>query len=109
MNVRRWLCGSVCLVLGVALAQGAAPPPVPPWQRTLKGYEARRAQVLDRHVNEAQQDGDWARALKAARELAALRHRRQGHDHHEAVSARWRVVTMERERRTKRRFAPCLD
>src|SRR5262245_52850835 len=59
--------------------------------RTMSGADARRAQELDKAIDEALKADRWGRAVERAQELITLRARFQGPRHFEAVNAVWRL------------------
>ena len=96
---------AVLLALAVGLSARSADRPanepaaaLPPWQRLLRGEEARRAKQLQEQVDRHWAAADFEQALKPAQELAALRGQVQGPDHWGAVNARWKVKALERIR-----------
>jgi CHAT domain-containing protein/tetratricopeptide (TPR) repeat protein len=74
-----------------ALAAAAGPAallrPEPPYQRMLQGADAERAAALDKQIKELWAAVKFAEALEPAEELLALRRRRQGKGHWQAVGA----------------------
>jgi tetratricopeptide (TPR) repeat protein len=79
------------------LAQGAAPPRLPPpWQRQLRGPLAEQVSRLDARGERSWEAGDFRDAAEAARQILQLREREQGALHWEAVPARERVKALER-------------
>jgi len=68
----------------------------PPWQRSLQGDAAKKAEKLLAQVNELDAAGNYAAAVAAAKELLALREKVQGKDHWQASDERWQVKRLER-------------
>jgi tetratricopeptide (TPR) repeat protein len=87
------------LVLACTTTAGE-PPPKPdarlPWQRLLRGEDARRAGQLQARINDLAEAGKYAEAVAEATALAALRERLQGGDHWQTVDARQQVRTLRR-------------
>jgi tetratricopeptide (TPR) repeat protein len=94
-------------VVGLAVASLAAalhaeepakapPPAKPPWQRLLRGDDARKAAEQEKRLTEWQEAVRFAEALQAAQAMAELRGRVQGADHWQAVDARWEVEALGR-------------
>jgi tetratricopeptide (TPR) repeat protein len=108
--MRPWLI--VLAALGVAALvdgggagrlRGEDPAPSkPPWQRLLQGADAKKAEKLDKQLEELQEAGKFEEALPAAEELAALRSRVQGPDHWEVVDARYVVEALRRALRAEK-------
>src|SRR5262245_36114209 len=69
---------------------------LPPWQRVLKGEDARKAAELRERIKKSCAAGDLTDALRAAEALRELRAAAQGRDHWEAVYARWEVDAFRR-------------
>jgi CHAT domain-containing protein/tetratricopeptide (TPR) repeat protein len=65
----------------------------PPWQRVLKGDDARKVEAHEQEIAELEQKGKFADAVTPAREVLAIRSRVQGEDHWETVTARIRAQT----------------
>jgi tetratricopeptide (TPR) repeat protein len=85
------------LALGlVALSWGLAGAAAPPWERVLRGDDARRAARVKKEFDALQEAGRFEEALKLAVELEQLRQRVQGADHWEAVNAHWRAEAVRR-------------
>jgi hypothetical protein len=80
--------------LGLATAAGNGAEDAP-WQRMLKGDDARRAEALERRIEELQAGGQFAEAVQPAREVLTLRERVQGARHWQTVNARRQVETLK--------------
>jgi tetratricopeptide (TPR) repeat protein len=65
----------------------------PPWQRVLKGDDARKVEAREKEIAELEKKGRFADAVTPAREVLAIRSRVQGEDHWETVTARIRAQT----------------
>jgi tetratricopeptide (TPR) repeat protein len=76
---------------------------LPPWQRLLKGDDAKKVQALEKQIADLEKKGQFAEAITPAREALAFRRRLQGEDHWQTVDARIdeetvvRVATLSRE------------
>ena len=87
------------LVLAVSAATVLAQDPTanapqpPPWQRVLKGDEAKRVEALEKSIQDLEKKGQFAEAIAPAREVLAIRGRVQGEDHWETVNARIKEQT----------------
>jgi hypothetical protein len=87
--------GVVCLAVALRAAAlhaeepgKASPPAKPPWQRLLRGEEAKKAAEQEARLAKLRESAEFADALKVAEALAELRNKVQGADHWEAVNAR---------------------
>src|SRR5258708_6198320 len=96
--------GSVCLSFGGALlclltAGAAFGQPVPagptaqpaakaPWQRLLRGEEAKRVDQLEKQIDEARRNGRVEEAQTLARSAWEIRTRVQGEDHWQTADAK---------------------
>jgi tetratricopeptide (TPR) repeat protein len=69
---------------------------VPPYQRLLRGDDARNAEALQAQVDRYWAAGRFGETLRPAEELVALRQKAQGADHWEAVNARWQAEAVRR-------------
>jgi CHAT domain-containing protein/Tfp pilus assembly protein PilF len=88
------------LFAGVPQALAEAPSPEKPaWERLLQGADQKKATELDGRVDQLQEAGKWAEAVRAAEELLELRQKVQGKDHWEAVNARWQVQALRAAQR----------
>jgi hypothetical protein len=67
-----------------------------PWKRLLQGADAEKAKQLDEQIGKLIEARQFADALKATEEVAALRARVQGVDHWEAVNSKWDAEAMRR-------------
>ena len=101
-------------VWGLTVAQGLPAEdrtPKPPYERLLKGDDARKAAELDKKISALIEADNYAEAIQVAEELLALRQRVQGADHHEAVDVQWgldalrKVAGLPAERRAAWRAA----
>jgi len=90
--------GIVVLWLMVAVVAMADEPAkeLPPWQRMLKGEEAKTAERLEKEASDARAAGDLVKWGDAVRELAKVRLAKQGRDHWQTVDALWRAAAVER-------------
>ncbi len=99
---------SVGWFLGVILAStSAAAPPAkdaepagllekPQWQRLLTGEDAQTVERLEKKLGNLENTGRFAAAIAPAKQVLAIRKRRQGTDHWETVNARIKAETCER-------------
>ena len=71
---------------------------LPPWQRLLKGEDARKAEALEKQYVELQKKGQFAAAVTPAHQDWEIRRRLQGDDH-------WQTVRVRREEETCARVA----
>src|SRR5262249_45747357 len=96
------MLGSVLIIpVAVSLAQApsqkeAGVAKKSPWQRVLQGDEARRAEALEKTVDELEKKGQFAEAIAPAGEVLAIRQRVQGEDHWETKVARIKIQTWAR-------------
>jgi tetratricopeptide (TPR) repeat protein len=93
-----WVASLPCVLpvlTGIALCADE-PARKPPWQRLLQGEEARKAEGQEKHLDELQEAGKFAEALKVAEALAELRGKAQGADHWQAANARGQVDALRR-------------
>jgi tetratricopeptide (TPR) repeat protein len=74
--------------LGLVLAAAANGAEEEPWQRLLKGDDAKKATELQQQIDKLTESGKFAEAVKPAEEVLALRQRVQGDKHWETVTAR---------------------
>src|SRR4051794_35549731 len=74
----RLLC---VLLLALGSTVQAAGDDTPPWQRGLKGEEARKAAALEQQIDELEMAGKFAEAVKPAEAVLALRQQGQGDKH----------------------------
>jgi tetratricopeptide (TPR) repeat protein len=80
---------------------------LPPWQRVLKGNDARMVATLEKQIAELEQKGQVANAATPAGEALSIRRRVQGEEHWETVDARikqqrcLRVSALSREDRSE--------
>jgi tetratricopeptide (TPR) repeat protein len=99
-----WLAGLACLGPGLVADAGAADSPhqpaasLPPYQRLLRGADARKAKGLEEQLAKDLAAGRLEEARGAAEAVLALRRRVQGADHWQTVSARWQVEAIRRAR-----------
>jgi tetratricopeptide (TPR) repeat protein len=82
--------------------RGDEPAPKPPWQRLLQGDDAKNAAEQEKKLEQLQEAGQFAEALKVAESLAELRAKAQGADHWEAVNARFEVEAIRRVLKAKK-------
>jgi hypothetical protein len=78
------------------------PTPKPPWQRLLRGDDAKKAAEQEKKLEQLQEAGQFAEALKIAEALAELRAKAQGADHWQAVDARFEVEAVRRVLKAKK-------
>src|SRR5262249_27984002 len=71
----------------------------PPYQRMLQGEDARKAELLEKRIEELSLAGKFLEAAVPAEELLALRKRVQGEDHWEAADAARQVQTLRQAAR----------
>src|SRR5262249_10517880 len=86
--VMRWLLLCTLLQLPVLFARAsaqekAAQNDVSPWQRVLKGEDAKRVEELQKKLEELRQTGKFTDAHAAARTVLEIRRRVQGEGHWE--------------------------
>jgi tetratricopeptide (TPR) repeat protein len=74
----------------------AEPAAKPPWQRLLKGDDAKRAAELKEAIDGALRSDRWAEAIARADELRTFRSRVQGAKHYETVTDEWRLKALRR-------------
>jgi tetratricopeptide (TPR) repeat protein len=74
----------------------------PPWQRLLQGDDAKKAEELQKRLDELQPAGKFADALETAEQLARLREERQGKEHWQAVDARFTAEALRRAVRSEK-------
>jgi CHAT domain-containing protein/tetratricopeptide (TPR) repeat protein len=90
-----WLAGLLCLGPGLrdcAVAADERPKPAAPlhpYQRLLRGEDARKAKELEEEVGKDWVAGRFEEALRRAEALVALRQKVQGADHWQTADARW--------------------
>ncbi len=65
---------------------GAADRPAP-WQRVLKGDDARRVEALEKQIGDLEKRAKFAEAVAPAGEVSAIRRRVQGEDHWQTIDA----------------------
>jgi tetratricopeptide (TPR) repeat protein len=68
----------------------------PPYERLLKGDDAKKAERLEQRAEESQAADDYAGAIKLAEQLLQLRKRLQGTDHHQVKTAEQEVVALKK-------------
>jgi tetratricopeptide (TPR) repeat protein len=94
-------CGlALVLTPEAVLAAEPAAAEKPPWQRLLQGDDARKAEELQKRVQDLQTEGRLDEALHTAEELARLRQERQGRQHWQAGNARFTVEAIRRALRS---------
>jgi tetratricopeptide (TPR) repeat protein len=71
----------------------------PPYKRLLQGDDAKKAEALQKRIDELWTAGKFAEAVAPAEELLALRQRVQGEGHWEVIDAARRVETLRRATR----------
>jgi len=91
------------VLLGLPLAVGvrAGDPksrtnPTPQWQRLLTGADARKADELNKRIDELVNADRYAEAIRAAEEQLALRTKVQGTDHWQTVDVKWELAALKR-------------
>jgi CHAT domain-containing protein len=67
-----------------------------PWQRVLRGDDAKKVETLEKQIGDLQRQGQFAEAVAPAREVLKIRSRLQGEDHWETVNARIKEQTCVR-------------
>jgi CHAT domain-containing protein/tetratricopeptide (TPR) repeat protein len=93
------LLGALGMLAGISAADdppGKSPPATPPWQRLLKGEDARNAEQLSKRASALVQAGKFEEALAAAEQLVRIRQQRQGKEHFETVSAAFAADAIRR-------------
>lgn len=103
----RWQC-AIVLVLTFALTgqSGLSLPAddksqeelakLPPWQRLLKGDDAKKAAELQKQIDKHWEVAEFEKALPLAEALVQLRRKVQGADHWEVTNATWQVEAFRR-------------
>jgi tetratricopeptide (TPR) repeat protein len=97
-----WLTGLACLGPGLVTGAGAtdAPPrpaaSPPPYQRMLRGEDARNARELEEKLGRALKAVRFEEALREAEALLALRQKLQGVDHFQTKDAYWGAEAIRR-------------
>jgi tetratricopeptide (TPR) repeat protein len=79
------LLSVLLLVLGMTGPAGGDDQP--PWQRALKGDDAKKAEALEQQIQELETAGKFADALQPAEALRALRQQAQGDTHWQVADA----------------------
>ncbi len=74
----------------------------PPWQRLLRGDDAKKAKEQVKQLEQLQEAGRFDEALQTAQALAALRSRVQGADHWQTVNAQSQVEALRRVLRARK-------
>src|SRR4051794_18635559 len=69
---------------------------LPPYQRLLKGDDAKKAEEFAKRIGELEEADKYADAIKLAEELLALRQRVQGADHWETVDQRFALDALRK-------------
>jgi tetratricopeptide (TPR) repeat protein len=88
----RWL---LLVLVGASLAAAEEPP----YKRVLQGDDAKKAETLQKRIDELWTAGKFAEAVAPAEELLALRKRVQGERHWEAADAARLVATLRQAAR----------
>ncbi len=78
-----------------AAAEGGPAPEKPPWERLLRGEDARQAEQHKKTLDAHWEAAEFEKALPVAEALASLRQNAQGPDHWQTVSARWKVKEIQ--------------
>jgi hypothetical protein len=89
--MRGLLPGLIVLTVATAWADD---PVRPPYKRLLNGDDAKAVTALRKQSASAEERDDYAEAIKAAEEVAAIRTRVQGADHWQVREASFRVSTL---------------
>jgi CHAT domain-containing protein/tetratricopeptide (TPR) repeat protein len=93
---------SPVLLISIAAALSQAPradearAASPPWQRVLRGDDAKRVESLEGQITDRERKGEFAEAAAAARDVLAIRLRAQGEDHWQTVDARVKAAAWAR-------------
>jgi tetratricopeptide (TPR) repeat protein len=87
------------LVIIVLAVTSLAAADEPPYKRVLQGDDAKKAEALQKRIDELWTAGKFAEAVAPAEELLALRQRVQGEGHWEVIDAARRVETLRRATR----------
>jgi tetratricopeptide (TPR) repeat protein len=99
MNRGVWIACVVCGLVGTTTR--ADDPKLktetkPPWQRLLKGDDAKKAAELGKRIEELEAADKYAEAISQSAELLALRTKVQGVDHWETVNEKWTVTALKK-------------
>src|SRR5689334_803842 len=91
----------LALAVFAALAGGASavepkPAAKPPYQGLLEGQDAEKAAEMAKSIQEREERGQYAEAVRAAEELLALRQRLQGADHWQTRHQKWGTEALRR-------------
>src|SRR5262245_58278974 len=97
------------LVLLAVVGMSPAGAEEPPYQRLLRGDDAKKAAALQKQVKELWGAGKFAEAVAPAEELRALRQRVQGEDHWEVTDAAWEAETLRQAARFPEAKQAALD
>ncbi len=90
MQRSTWFVLAAWALAGMAFAdEPKDKSPLPPWQRLLKGDDAKAAADLEKRIDELESTDKYAEAIKLAEELLALRVRVQGADHWQALNRKY--------------------
>src|SRR5205823_3253752 len=91
----RWMTTPLALLLAAGLLAAADKAAEKlPWQRELKGEEAKKATALEQQIGKLQAAGKSAEAVPFAEEIVQLRTRVQGSDHWQTADARWQLQAL---------------
>src|SRR5438552_2835608 len=90
-----------CALTGSQLALADEPAPEtsakkPPYERLLQGEDAEKAAELQERIEKLEADDDYAGAIRAAKELFALRAAKQGADHWETINQTHELTALEK-------------
>ncbi len=66
----------------------SGPAAKPPWQRLLKGDDARKVESLEKQVVDLEKQGQFAAAVTPAHDVLEIRRHLQGEDHWQTIDAR---------------------
>jgi tetratricopeptide (TPR) repeat protein len=83
------------LFAGISAQENPAHNKVPPWQRVLKGADAKRVKELEKSIQELRQAGRYTEAQAAARTIVEIRSRIQGEAHWQTSDALRTLRTLE--------------
>ena len=69
---------------------------LPPYERLLKGDDAKKAAELEKRIEQLEDKDDYASAIKTGEEVFDLRQRVQGPNHYETTSVKWGLELLKR-------------
>jgi tetratricopeptide (TPR) repeat protein len=95
MAGRKWTLLSLLVLAGVSLVSAEEPP----YKRLLQGDDAKKAEALQKRIDELWTAAKFAEAVVPAEELLAVRQRVQGDGHWEVADATRRLQTLRQAAR----------